>query len=249
MTRRNRKPANRTAVAILRVSKDAKTQELGLDAQRAAIAAWAKREGVEVISEHVEEVSGGAPLEKRHVLAAAVAEVSARRADYLVALKVDRFSRDRIETGAVELQLRRAGAALVFADGVGNGSAPVDEFMRTIMLGAAQLERATIGKRIKDALAVKRERGEMTGAPPYGYRAAEGPTRLRKDGSTRPVLVLEPDPSEQATLARALELSAAGESVRRIIAALTAEGRLSRKGTPFSVSAMHKMLTNGKEEG
>ena len=245
MTRRSKKlSAPRTAVALLRVSKDKKTQELGLDAQRSAIASWAAVEGVEVVAEHLEEVSGGAPLEKRPVLAAAVADVAARRADILVALKVDRFSRDRIETGAVELQLRRSGAELVFADGVGNGTAPVDEFMRTILLGAAQLERATIGKRIVDALAVKKARGEMTGKAPYGYTTVDGPMRQRKDGTTKPVKMLVEDPAEQATITAARALSAQGLSLRAVIAQLAKDGRLSRTGKPFTVAAMWQILTN-----
>lgn len=233
MTKRRKPARNRTAVALFRVSKDATEQALGVAAQRAAVAAWAAREGVEVVAEHLEEVSGGAPLERRPVLAAAVADVEARRAMFLVALKVDRFSRDRVETGAVELQLRRAGAELVFADGVANGSTPVEEFMRTILLGAAQLERAQIRGRIKAALAVKQSRGEMTGAPRYGMQ-------LGADG-----VHVEPCPTEQATLARALELSAGGDSVRAVVATLTDEGRLSRAGKPFTVAAMHRMLTKG----
>jgi len=246
MTRRkSRKSASakKTAIALLRVSKDKKVQELGLDAQRAAIASWAAREDVEVVAEHMEEVSGGAPLEKRPVLAAAVADVAERKAEFLVTLKVDRFSRDRIETGSVELQLRRSGAELVFADGIGNGSAPVDEFMRTILLGAAQLERATIRARIQAALRVKQDRGEMTGKPPYGFTTVDGPPRLRKDGTVRPVKMLAQEPSEQATIAAARALSAQGLSVRKVIAQLAADGHLNRECKPFTVRAMWTILT------
>jgi site-specific DNA recombinase len=247
MTRRKRTVSSRTAVALLRVSKDEATQALGVAAQRAAVAAWAATEGVDVVAWHLEEVSGGAPLERRPVLAAAVADVAARGAAYLVALKVDRFSRDRIETGAVELQLRRMGAELVFADGVGNGRGAADEFMRTIQLGAAQMERATIRKRITDALAVKQSRGEMTGAAPYGMRAVDGPARARKDGTVKPVKMLESDPGEQTTIARARELSAS-MSLRATIAALADEGHLSRAGKPFTVAAMHKILAGSPAE-
>jgi len=53
-----------TAVAYLRVSTD--RQELGPEAQRAAIEAWATREGVTVAAWHVEAgVSGAAPIADR----------------------------------------------------------------------------------------------------------------------------------------------------------------------------------------
>lgn len=240
MTRRRVRA--RCAVALLRVSKSAEDQALGVEAQRAAVAAWAAREGVALVAEHLEVVSGGATLEQRPVLAAAVADVEARCAMYLVTLRVDRFSRDRLETGSVELRLRRMGAALVFADGAGSGVTPADELVRTVLLGAAAFERATIAARITAALAVKRARGEMTGAPPYGMRAVDGPQRRRKDGSIGPVQMLVTCPEEQATLARARTLRATGASARGTIAALAAEGRLSRTGRPFTPAAMHAML-------
>lgn len=83
----------------------------------------------------------------------------------------------------------------------------------------------------------------MTGAPPYGWRSVDGAERQRRDGSVKPVRMLVKDEAEQETLARARALSAEGLSVRATIAALAAEGRLSRSGKPFTVAAMHKMLT------
>lgn len=100
------------------------------------------------------------------------------------------------------------------------------------------------GALIRGALAVKQAKGEMTGAPPYGYRSVPGAERVRRNGGSKPVAILEPDPAEQETLARARALSDGGMSVRAVIAALAAEGRLSRRGTPFSVASMHKMLTS-----
>lgn len=53
------------AIAYLRVSTQ--RQYLSPDAQRDAIAAWAKREGAPVVAWHADlGVSGGAELDKRH---------------------------------------------------------------------------------------------------------------------------------------------------------------------------------------
>ena len=227
---RKRHILSHTAVALLRVSKDEMTQALGVAAQRAAIDAWAARESVEVVAWHLEEVSGSAPLERRPVLAAAVADVEARGAAYLVALKVDRFSRDRLETGSVELRLRRMGSALVFADGAGSGTTPADELVRTVLLGAAAFERATIAARIKAALAVKRARGEMTGAPPYGMR-------LAADG-----VHLESDARESAVVVQVVALRAEGRSIREIAAELAARGIVGRAGRPLTRDAVDKVL-------
>ena len=110
-------------MACLRVSKDELTQELGLEAQRAAILAWAQRQGVSIVAWVNEEVSGGAELDERPRLLAAVAAVEAHRAGYLVFHRLDRFARNTTTAALVQSALSRVGASLVSADGVGNGDA------------------------------------------------------------------------------------------------------------------------------
>ena len=74
---------SRSAVAYLRVSTD--EQHLGPEAQRAAIVAWAAREGVNVVAWHTDAgVSGAAEIAKRPALLAALADLRAHRAGVLV---------------------------------------------------------------------------------------------------------------------------------------------------------------------
>ncbi len=249
MTKKTKKLASALiAVAYLRVSKDEKIQELGTEAQRAAILAWAAAEHVEIVAWFTDEVSGGAPMSKRPALAQAIAAVEAHRAASLVSLRVDRFSRDRIETGVVELALRRAGAALVFADGVANGDSPAERFMRTILLGAADLERSLIAARVTAALAVKKSRNELTGQAPFGMRAVDGPLRAGRDGVEKPVKMLVEDEAEQLVIKRVVALSDAGLSIRKIEAALAAEGVVGRAGRPLTRDAVDKILSRHTAE-
>lgn len=250
MTKRRpfRPSTARTAVACLRVSTDGERQALGADAQRAAIVAWAVKEGVEVVGWHLDEVSGGAPLDERAGLLAALADVQASGARVLVFSTLDRFSRDPVSAALVEAELARGGAEVVFADGSGNGADPTAEMVRGIRLVVARFERKLIAARIKAALAVKQARGEMTGAAPFGMRAVAGPLRTGRDGVEKPVQVLEADPGEQATIARALALSAAGESVRDVAASLAGEGHVGRAGKPLTRDAVHKILTNHRKD-
>ncbi|WP_437804523.1 recombinase family protein [Sorangium sp. So ce693] len=238
-----------SAVACLRVSKDELTQELGLEAQRAAILAWAQRQGVSIVAWVNEEVSGGAELDERPRLLAAVAAVEAHRAGYLVFHRLDRFARNTTTAALVQSALSRVGASLVSADGVGNGDDPASRLVRGILLEVAAFERSLIQARIVAALAVKRRRGELVGGVPYGYRFTEGPPKRGRGGQTRPVRLLVPEPEEQATLSEARRLRAAGRSVRQVIAELAAQGRTSRTGRPFAVSAMHAMLRRGEGGG
>ena len=248
MNKRPAKIAPRSAVACVRVSTDEKRQELGAAAQRAAIEAWSRSAGVEVLGWHLDEVSGGAPLDERAGLLAALAEVAARGAKVLVFSTLDRFSRDPVSAALVEAELARGGAEVVFADGSGNGADPTAEMVRSIRLAVARFERKLIAARIKAALAVKQSRGEMTGAAPFGMRAVDGPLRAGRDGVVKPVQVLEIDPAEQVIIARARALSASGETVRDVVASLAAEGIVGRRGTPLALSAVHKILASHRKD-
>jgi DNA invertase Pin-like site-specific DNA recombinase len=100
----------------------------------------------------------------------------------LVVAKRDRIARDVVLTAGVERAAARAGALVVSAAGEGNGTAPADAFMRTVIDGAASYERALIRVRTTSALAVVSARGQKPGGSvPYGYTlAADGRTGCRR---------------------------------------------------------------------
>lgn len=229
MSKRARTGNPLVAVAYLRASTS--DQRLGPEAQRAAIEAWAAREGVQVAAWHVDQgVSGASALETRTALCAALASLREHGAGVLVVAKRDRVARDVVIAAMVDRAATAAGARLVSADGTGNGDSPADAFMRTVIDGAAAYERGLIRARTKAALAAKAAKGERTGMVAYGFRVAA-------DG-----VHLEPDLAEQAVLAIVAELSAAGLSQRGIVADLTARGLLSRAGKAFQKTQIARMV-------
>lgn len=218
------------AVAYMRASTD--DQRLSPDAQRAAIEAWAAREGVKVASWHVDQgVCSVDAIDERPALLGAMAALREHKADLLVVAKRDRLSRDVVLTAMIERDVTKLGARVVSAAGEGNGSTPADQFMRTVIDGAAQYERALIRARTKAALAAKKAKGEKTGGDsPYGHR-------LAADG-----VHLEQDEAEQVIIARALALSASGATIRGIADALNAEGHLNRAGKAFAFQSVYRWL-------
>lgn len=199
------------AVAYLRVSTD--EQQLGMEAQRAAITAWAERKNI-VIAHWSEDlgVSGGAELEERPGLLEALSKVKELRAGVLVAHKADRIARDVYVAELVKRDLRIANATLNLVEGI-SGDDPFSEMAATVMDAAARLERRMIAARTKAALAVKKANGQrISGRLPYGYQLAQ-------DQKT-----LEPCPQEQDALTRILELRRSGLGGVRICRTLEAEG-------------------------
>lgn len=241
MPRRRARPGDlRLAVAYLRVSTD--KQENGPVAQRNAIEAWALREQVRIAAWHSDDgVSGAKEIHERPALRAAVDQLRPVGAGLLVVAKRDRLARDAMVAGLIDRDVAREGARVISADGAGNGEEPADQFARTLFDAAAAFERGNIRARTKAALAVRKQRGLLTGAPPYGFRAVDDPMGAV---TARGKLIrrLEEEPTEQAVIARIVELAQRGASQREIAAVLENDGVRSRAGTPLGQVQVFRIL-------
>ena len=205
---------SKQAVAYIRVSTD--DQHLGPDAQREAIRAHCERSGLHLVAEHLDHgVSGGAPLDKRPALMAALDDLTPGAV--LVVAKRDRLARDTMAAAMLERLAARAGASIETANGAGNGDSPEALLMRRMMDAFAEYERALIRARTKAALRVKRARGEKTGGDcPIGSTVAD-------DGKH-----LVAEPREARALALIRELRAGGMTIRAIAAELNKRGVAAR---------------------
>jgi site-specific DNA recombinase len=217
------------AVAYLRASKD--EQKLSPEAQRATIESWAARERIQVVAWYIDQgVRSITPLDDRPALVAAFGALGEHGAGVLVVARRDRIARDVMISASFEHAVEKRGARVVSAAGEGNGDQPADQFMRTVIDGAAQYERALIRARTKAALKAKKVKGErISGAVPYGYALDEDGVHLVR---------LE---SEQETIARCLAL-ANGRTLGAVATELAREGKLSRAGKPFLPTQIMRMI-------
>ena len=217
---RTRRPAAANparVVGYVRVSTE--EQRNGPEAQREALAAWCARNGAELVAVLEDRgVSGGAALDRRPGLLAALEALEEHGAGRLLVAKRDRLARDVMVAAMVERMAARVGAVVVAADGAGDGEGPEAMLMRRMVDAFAEYERALIRARTRAALASKRARGERTGCVPMGSRVAA-------DG-----VHLEADPAEAEALALVRELRAEGLSIRAIAGALDARGVPARGG-------------------
>lgn len=220
-------------MGYVRVSTE--EQHLGPEAQRAAITLWAQRGGLTVVSWHVDAgVSGARELDGRPALMSALADLAAHRAGVLAVARRDRLARDVVIAATIERAVMGRGARVVSADGVGNGDTPADQFMRTILDGAAAYERELIRARTRAALKAKRAKGERAGNVPWGFAA-------RPDGR------LDPHDVERAIVTRVLELRREGLSLRRIVLALEEESHACRSGKPLQLTQVARIARAGDE--
>jgi DNA invertase Pin-like site-specific DNA recombinase len=218
------------AVATLRVSTE--EQNLGPEAQRAAIERWARASGVTVVSWHEDRISGATNVEDRPGLLAALGAVRSLNAGLLVASKRDRIARDVVVAATVERLAQDAGAKVVTADGVAAEDTPEGQLMRGLLDLFSQYERAVIRARTKAALAAKKAKGErVSRRAPLGWRFE----------SDR----LVPDAGEAAILSRVTTMRAHGLSIKRIVDILNAED-VGCRGGRWHVTTLVRAL--GREQ-
>jgi DNA invertase Pin-like site-specific DNA recombinase len=145
------------AIGYIRVSTQGQGRSgLGLDAQRAAIASFAKANGFDITEtfDEVETGKGADALERRPKLNAALVRARKVKGPIIVA-KLDRLSRDvHFISGLMQHKTPFIVAEL---------GADTDPFMLHIYAALAEKERRLISERTKAGLAAAKRRGVKLG--------------------------------------------------------------------------------------
>lgn len=213
-------------VAYYRVSTARQGQSgLGLDAQKMAVAEFARKIGAKVVGTY-QEVESGRKAD-RPELERAIAH--AKRADArLVVAKLDRLSRDASFTASLQ-QSRVKFVACDMPD--------ASDLTIGIMALIAQQEAKAIRERTKAALAAAKARGIRLGNP----RLTDEQRRL---GASKAAVVArqsaDRDYKYLAPLMR--EMRREGKTLRQIAAALNADGKVTRRGKAWNAGQVKRVL-------
>lgn len=201
----------RRAVGYVRVSTDAQARDgVSLDAQEAKIRAYAALYDIELVG--IESDAASASTMKRDGLTRALAALSRGQADTLIVAKLDRLTRSVRDLDALLTRYFAPGRHVLASIGEQVDTATATgRMVLNVLMSVAQWEREIVAERTQEALRHKRKAGERMGQIPYGYRAVGDGKRI------------EPDPEEQAVVARIREWRASGQSLRGIVERLNAE--------------------------
>jgi DNA invertase Pin-like site-specific DNA recombinase len=164
-------------VGYVRVSTQEQAESrLGLEAQRAAITAWAASRGLEVT---IYEDAGitGTSMEKRPALEAALR--AAADGAVLVAYSLSRFARSTRDMLIIAERLKRQGADLVSLTESIDTTTATGRLVFTLLSALSQFERDLTAERTKAALAALKARGVKLGPKQANTAAAHEATRLR----------------------------------------------------------------------
>ncbi|MET3725872.1 recombinase family protein [Sphingomonas trueperi] len=197
-------------VIYLRVSTAAQERSgLGLEAQRAAVEAFCRQRGCEVLAEFVEVESG--KRDDRPELAKALHWADVTASTLLVA-KMDRLSR----SVRFLATLQDSGVRFIAAD-----MPEANEMTVHILAAVAQAERKAIGTRTREALAAAKARGVRLGNP-------NGAAALQRAGKGNSAAVAE----------RKVRADHSAQRLDLVVAKLRQEGRTSLRELADGLNAI-----------
>jgi site-specific DNA recombinase len=207
-------------VCYCRVSTaDQADSGISLEAQVAKMRAYATLYDLSIV-EVITDAGESAKSLNRPGLQSALAMLKAGKADGLLIVKLDRLTRsiadwqDLIDAYFGE----RGGKQLLSVNDSIDTRTAAGRLVLNVLITVAQWERETIGERTRDALQHKIRNGQRVGKVRFGFD-------LAADGVT-----LIDNPAEQQIIALMRDLRAAGYTLRKIAAALTARGILTKEG-------------------
>ena len=212
------------AVGYVRVSTDQQALEgVSLDAQQVRIRAHCVSQDIELVDIIVDDGYSAKSLE-RPGIKRALALLTAKRADAIVVVKLDRLTRSVKDLGFLCDTYFREGmpySLLSVSDSIDTRSAS-GKLMLNVLMSVAQWEREAISERTQEAMAELKRRGIRTGGAGYGWQWSQEP-----DESGRKQLI--PHPQEQAAVRRICALHRQGLGIRTIAMQLDREGIPARK--------------------
>ncbi|MGH3429976.1 MAG: recombinase family protein, partial [Mycobacteriales bacterium] len=134
----------------------------GLEAQASALKAAAASRGwaIELVTE---EAASGKSMDRRPVLAEALARLKAGDVDVLAVSKLDRLTRSLLDFARLLERSDREKWSLVVIDLGVDTSSPSGRLAANVVASAAEFERAMISLRTREALAQKKRQGIRLG--------------------------------------------------------------------------------------
>lgn len=226
-------PELTAAVAYLRVSTERQAQSgLGLEAQRAAIETWSRKNQVHIEHWFTDEAKSGAAggeddMGARPALASALN--SLRKGSVLVVAKRDRLARDVLLAAWISKEAKKRGAKIISCAGEGTeDNTPTGRLLSAIIDAFSAWEREQIAQRTRDAHARLKANGRWPGGKPkLGYRIEAG--------------ALVVDEREKETVELVRHLRALGKSYAEIVERLNTEGHRAR-GKRWHVNSVRRIL-------
>lgn len=222
-------------IGYLRVSTKGQGESgLGIEAQRAAVEAYARQNGATLVACYVEVESG--KLADRPELAKALAHARRSKATLVVA-KLDRLARNVAFLSA----LMESKVPFVAAD-----NPHANRLTVHILAAVAEAEALAISQRTKAALAAYKARGGKLGAELPQCRNLTEAARLKGTERAAAAKARAADEAYADLQPILTELRAGGMTLQAIADKLNADGHTTRRGAAWNPVQVARVLERAK---
>ncbi|MDA0782482.1 MAG: recombinase family protein [Proteobacteria bacterium] len=220
----------RCAIYTRKSSEEGLEQEFNsLDAQRESCAAYIisqKHEGWELLPDEYNDGGFSGGNMDRPALKQLMEGIEDGKIDIIVVYKVDRLTRSLTDFSRLVDVMDKKGVSFVSITQQFNTTTSMGRLTLNVLLSFAQFEREVTGERIRDKIALSKQKGKwMGGVPPLGY-----------DSKDRKIVI---NKSEAKTVRHMFDRYLELKSVHLLKAEFDADGIVTKK----------RIFKNGKTSG
>ena len=223
-------------VIYARFSSEMQRDE-SIDAQVRAIGEYAKRNDIVIIEQYIDKAKS-ATTDNRPEFQRMVTDAAKNQFDVVIVHKLDRFARNRNDSIAYRMQLKRHGVVLISALEYIDEGSPESIILESVLEAMAEYYSRNLAREVEKG---KRENAlkakHVGGPPPLGYDV---------DPATKK-LVLNHREAECVKHIFKRYLEGAGYTV--ISDELNCLGYKSKLGTRFAHNSLHSVIRNPKYTG
>ncbi|MFY9379474.1 MAG: recombinase family protein [Acutalibacteraceae bacterium] len=233
------KEEEKKAVGYIRVSTEEQSAKgVSIEAQEEKIRAYCALKDIQIVSICIDKgVSGSKKLETREAGREMIYLLNEKKANMVVAYKLDRLFRDAEDALHVTKRWDEQGITLHLIDMGGQAidtSTAVGRFFLNMLAGFAELERNLIAERTKMALEFKKANKKVYSSLPFGFDCVGDD--------------LVENAQEQEIIREIFQLHSEGFSLNKIAETLNKRNVQTKKGGKWYASTVKNILENSLHE-
>src|SRR5215813_5733058 len=241
------KQHRKAAALYARVSSEEQTQGYSIQAQLRACREWAAKNGYRIVKEYLDEgLSASKNLERRESFKAMIAEATSKEHPYdaVIVHKLDRFSRDSLESLTVRTLFKRHIIRLVSVlEPVVGSDSPEDALVEHILVGMNAFYSQNLSREIQKGLKERARQHHLVFGPPFGYKK-EIIEQQQSHKRTRTISRAVIDEKAAPIVQRIFDLYDRGSGYKSIAIKLNEEGFRTNKGHLFRTMFISRTLRN-----
>jgi DNA invertase Pin-like site-specific DNA recombinase len=215
-----------------------------LDAQRESGEAYIKSQAHEnwkLLPKYYDDGGYSGGTLERPALNELLDDIKQNKIDIIVVYKVDRLSRSLGDFAKLMDLFDKHKVSFVSVTQQFNTTSSMGRLTLNVLLSFAQFEREVTGERIRDKIALSKQKGKwMGGVPPLGYRVVEHKLKIIEDEAKTVKLIFELYTGGKTNLQTSQHLNHQGTTTKSWVS----KTGIKHNGTTWSPKQIYRVLAN-----